>query len=133
MNSAGENREEKAAVRALLSDWAEAFSGSDVEAILGCYSQDAVLWGTFSSELRRTPEAIRDYFEPYFSMEVRKIVFEDLFIRIFGDTATGNGLYEVSLKREERVEEVMTRYSFTCLKRDGRWRIVDHHSSVVPN
>ena len=69
MDHIDRNRKEVAAVKALLSGWAAAFSAMDVETILRFYSEDAVLWGTFSPELRATPEAIRDYFSPYFSLK----------------------------------------------------------------
>lgn len=132
MTSDHVNRKEIAAVNSLLSDWADAFSAPDVESILACYSDDAVLLGTFSSELRNTPEAIRAYFEPYYGMALHRIEIEDVFIQTYGETAVASGLYKVSLIRENELEEAMARFSFTCLKRENRWQIVNHHSSVLP-
>jgi hypothetical protein len=126
------NREEVAAVKALLSGWAEAFSDKDVENILRYYSKDAVLWGTFSPELRATPDAIRDYFSPYFNLKRHAIEIEDLYIQSYGGMAVASGLYRVSLLGEDEVEETRARFSFTCLKPGHRWKIVNHHSSVVP-
>ena len=129
MNS---SEQSKSAVNTLLEDWANAFSAPDVESIIACYSEDAVLWGTFSPELRRTPEAIRNYFEPYFALEMHRIEIESLIIQTYGEAAVGSGIYKVSLKRESALEVTMARFSFTCLKQDGRWQIVNHHSSLVP-
>ena len=122
----------KMSVKTLLEDWAAAFSAENVESIITCYSKDAVLWGTFSAELRQTPEAIRDYFEPYFALKVHRIKFEELFIQTYGDAAVASGIYKVSLSKENTLEVTMARFSFTCLNQDGRWWIVNHHSSLVP-
>ena len=132
MSTTDSHREDTAAVKALVTGWAEAFSAPDVESILACYSDDAVLLGTFCSELRNKPEAIRAYFEPYFGMQLHRIEIENLFIQIYGETAVASGFYKVSLVREDKLEEAMARYSLTCLKKEDRWQIVNHHSSVVP-
>jgi uncharacterized protein (TIGR02246 family) len=132
MNTSDSDQGDAADVKALLSGWAEAFSAMDVETILQYYSKDAVLWGTFSSELRTTPQAIRDYFSPYFSLRAHSIEIEDIFIQTYGGMAVANGLYRVSLLRENRLESARARFSFTCLKRGHRWKIVNHHSSVMP-
>lgn len=132
MNTTEPGKEELEAVKALMTDWAKAFESDSLESILACYAEDAVLWGTFSTDLRRTPQAISEYFEPYFALTGRKMIFGEQLIRIYGDIAVSTGGYKVSWKKENRIEEALARYSFTCIKRDGRWLIVDHHSSVLP-
>lgn len=113
--------------------WAKGFSASSVDNIIALYSQDASLWGTFSSEIRASPESIRDYFDKIFSFTHRNVTFKDFNIRLYGDTAISAGLYTFSLKNAGQKLVVPARYSFIYVKQNGRWLIAEHHSSVMPD
>ena len=125
--------QEKADIAAAIERWASAFAADSPDEILALYSKDAVLWGTFSPTLRDNPDAIRAYFEPLFSLESRKVALGEPLIRIYGQTAVSTGSYAFSWRNGSHVETTRARYSFTYVKRDERWMIVDHHSSVVPS
>ena len=48
---------------ALLADrWAVAFTKGDLNALMGVYDRDAILWGTSASSMRKGTRAIRDYY-----------------------------------------------------------------------
>ena len=132
MNASASSDIMKEAVRELLADWASGFAGPEPETILSCYAEDAVLQGTLSSEFRKTPEAIRDYFEPFLEFTSRRVVFHQQYIRIYGDTAICSGTYTFSWEQEGIKKAVKARFSFTCVNTSTRWLIVDHHSSVLP-
>ena len=53
-------------------------------------------------------------------------------VRIFGDTAVNSGLYTFRYEKDGKVVNVPARFSFTYRKDGDKWKIVDHHSSVVP-
>ena len=53
-------------------------------------------------------------------------------ILVYGDTAINTGLYTVSNLRDGQPVTTPARFSFTYRLKDGRWMIVDHHSSAVP-
>jgi hypothetical protein len=60
------------------------------------------------------------------------VTFEDPYIRVYGDTAVNTGYYTFSYEKDGAAQTLPARYSFTLVKRDGDWQIVDHHSSAMP-
>src|SRR5262245_350806 len=46
----------------VAEQWAAAFSKGDLDALTSLYDDDARLWGTSSSQLRKGPRAIREYY-----------------------------------------------------------------------
>jgi hypothetical protein len=51
---------------------------------------------------------------------------------VYGDTAINSGIYTFSSVRDGKPITIPARFSFAYRHRDGRWVIIDHHSSVVP-
>jgi uncharacterized protein (TIGR02246 family) len=101
--------------------------------ILTLYAEDGVLWGTISSKRRDDPAAIRDYFvNAYKALPNLTVTFEDPYIRVYGDTAVNTGYYTFSFEKDGATQTLPARYSFTLVKRDGDWQIVEHHSSAMP-
>jgi hypothetical protein len=115
-----------------MMKWGTAFSAASANSIVALYSPEASLWGTFSSVIRKTPESISDYFNRIFIFANREVTFNDCNIRLYGDTAIGSGLYTFSLVKAGQKLVIPARYSFTYIKQNGRWLIVEHHSSVMP-
>lgn len=112
--------------------WADAFTAHDLERILALYDAEAVLWGTVSPTLRDNPAAIRDYFKGLPGRPQAKVVLGEYRVRVYGDTAINTGYYTFSDVRDGQPVTLPARFSFAYRQRDGRWMIVDHHSSRVP-
>jgi len=124
---------DKEDVAAATANWAEAFSDEKPDRILALYDKEAVLWGTLSPKRRDNPEAIRDYMVTAFAaLPGHKVSFGDQLIRIYGDTAINTGYYTFSFMKDGESKTLLARYSFVYVKRNGRWMIVDHHSSAMP-
>jgi len=124
---------EKEDVAAATAKWAEAFSDEKPDRILALYDKEAVLWGTLSPKRRDTPELIRDYFVTAFAaLPGHKVSFGDQLIRVYGDTAINTGYYTFSFTKNGESKTLPARYSLVFVKRNGRWMIVDHHSSAMP-
>ena len=124
-------------VTAAMTMWQESLAkgtSEDPGEILTLYAEDGVLWGTISSKRRDDPAAIRDYFvNAYKALPNLTVTFEDPKIRVYGaDTAINTGYYTFSYEKDGAVQSLPARYSFTLVKRDGDWQIVDHHSSAMP-
>ena len=113
--------------------WAEAFNSRDPARVLALYDAEAVFWGTISPTLRDTPEAIRDYFKGMPDQPQGRVVLGEQRTRVYGDIAINTGLYTFSNVRDGQPVTVPARFSFTYQQWDGRWLIVDHHSSAVPS
>ena len=124
-------------VAAAMNAWRDYLAKGTTEEpgeILDLYAEDAVLWGTISSKRRDDPAAIRDYFvNAYKALPGLTVTFEDPSIRVYGgDTAVNTGYYTFSFEKDGATQSLPARYSFTLVKRDGEWEIVDHHSSAMP-
>jgi uncharacterized protein (TIGR02246 family) len=120
-------------VSAAIQAWIDAMNSRDTERVMVLYDPEAVLWGTGSPTIRDNPSAIRDYFKtlPTFPPEFKGVIVEQR-VRVYGDTAINSGTYTFSSVRDGKPITIPARFSFVYRHRDGRWVIIDHHSSVVP-
>jgi len=124
---------DKEDVAAATAKWAEVFVLDDPDPILSLYDTEGVLWGTISPTRRDTPEALRDYFVKAFkALPGHKVTFGDQLIRVYGNTAINTGYYTFSFVKDGNPTSLPARYSFVYVKRNGDWKIVDHHSSKSP-
>ena len=119
-------------VPAATRAWAEAYNSRDAQKILALYAPDAVFWGTSSPTLRDTPALIGDYFKNSPSQPNARVELEEFKVRVWGDTAASTGSYTFTDLRDGQAVRRPARFSFVFHKQDGRWMIVDHHSSSVP-
>jgi uncharacterized protein (TIGR02246 family) len=120
-------------VAAATKAWADAMTSHDIERVLALYDSEAVLWGTRSGKLRDNPQTVREYFNVLKTVpKSYKAALGEQRIRVYGDTAINTGTYSFSETRDGKEIVRPARYSFVYRNRGGRWLIVDHHSSAVP-
>lgn len=113
--------------------WIAAMSSHDAQRVVALYDSEAVLWGTRSPTLRDTPATVRDYFNILRTVPPSyKVVLGEQRIRVYGDIAVNTGTYTFSEVRDGKEIIRPARFSFVYRNHNGRWLIVDHHSSVVP-
>jgi uncharacterized protein (TIGR02246 family) len=126
----------KEQVAAATRAWIDAMGNHDQEQVLALYDPEAVLWGTTSPTIRDNPASIREYFNflrtapPYY-----KGVLGEQRIRVQGDMAINTGTYTFigpALDSAGKPVSRPARFTFVYRYRNGRWLIVDHHSSAVP-
>ena len=116
--------------------WIAAMNSHDPERVVALYDAEAVLWGTRSPTLRDNPATVREYFNVL--RPCRQSTRVPLLSNEFASMATLPSIAGptpfwarlVTLTASSSV--VRRRFSFVYRKRDGRWLIVDHHSSAVP-
>ena len=120
-------------VAAASQAWIDAMTSHDAERVVALYDPEAVLWGTRSPTLRDNPGTVRDYFKILRTVPPSyKAVLGEQRIRVYGDIAINTGTYTFSEVRDGKQITRPARFSFVYRNRDGRWLIVDHHSSAVP-
>ena len=120
-------------VSAATQAWIDGMNSHNAELVVALYDAEAVLWGTRSSTLRDTPATVRDYFKILQTVPPSyKVVLAEQRVRIYGDIAINTGTYTFSEDRDGKPITRPARFSFVYRNRDGRWLIVDHHSSAVP-
>lgn len=128
LTAAGPQDDVTAATRA----WAEAYNSRDPQKIQALYAPDAVFWGTSSPTLRDTPALIGEYFKNSPSQPNARVELGDFKVRVWGDTAASTGTYTFTDMRDGQTVRRPARFSFVFHQQNGRWMIVDHHSSSVP-
>jgi uncharacterized protein (TIGR02246 family) len=119
-------------VSSLGRTWGNALAARDPKKMAALYDPKAVLIATFTNELD-TPAEINNYFVGLMTKEKLQVAFNKQNIRILDEnTATNSGLYTFSYMENGKTIAVPARYTFVYEKRDGKWTIVEHHSSIRP-
>ncbi len=111
----------------MLQTWVNKIRTNDPEQVASLYHDDGLLLGTFSDIERKGYDLILAYFENLFKSNVDvEIITEhkhetDLLI-------TNSGLYNFIVDEKT----VNARFSFVFIKTNDNWKILSHHSSVLP-
>ncbi len=129
--------DEKADVTAAIESWGRTVAEgctSDPNKIADLYAKDGVLWGTVSPVIRSDAAGIQDYFKTAcVKLPNLTVDFKDHRVRVYGGTAVDSGSYVFSFDKDSARSDLPARYTFVLVKDgDGRWQIVDHHSSAMP-
>ncbi len=119
-------------IRALFADWNAALSTGDAGKVADRYAPSAVLLPTMSNQVRSTRAEIVDYFEHFLLGRPAGEVLDSHVAVLGADDAIDAGTYRFALTKEGRSSTVDARYTFVYEKVDGRWLIVNHHSSAMP-
>ena len=135
-------RNEKASVDEATIMWMNTVTknGDTSEEVSDLYSNDAVLWGTVSEDVRFTKKDIKNYFE-YFAnisgLTIKPGSFKSV-VQIFGkrrNIAISSGYYEF-LKPDGKggMTSIPGRFTFVYKKQmySTKWEIINHHSSIIP-
>jgi uncharacterized protein (TIGR02246 family) len=119
-------------IAALFDDWNAALATGDPEQVADLYAPDAVLLPTVSPQIRTTRAEIVDYFAHLLTSKPQAEITREVITVLDRDDAINTGLYTFTLTRDGVVQQVPARYTFVYQRTDGVWRIINHHSSVVP-
>ncbi|KAG1674810.1 hypothetical protein FOA52_015197 [Chlamydomonas sp. UWO 241] len=112
--------------------WNASLQTGDPKKVAAMYGPGAVLLPTVSNKVRTTTDEIADYFTAFLKLKpFGKIDASN--VRILAkDLAINSGVYTFKLNKDGKESLVQARYSFTYKKFDGKWMIIDHHSSAMP-
>ena len=111
----------------LLEKWTNAVKSGDPKQVTDLYLDDAILLGTFSNEERVGHELILEYFENLLKSPVEvEIVSEHP--NVYKSVVVNSGLYNFVTNGKT----INARFSFVYNKDNDEWKIVSHHSSVMP-
>ena len=111
----------------MLETWVEKIRTNDPKQVASLYHNDGLLLGTFSDIERKGHELILDYFENLLKAQVDvEIVTQH---KHESDSIVSNsGFYNFIVDGKT----VNARFSFVFIKTDNDWKILSHHSSVLP-
>lgn len=121
------------AVTVATQAWIDAFNAHDAARVSALYDAQAVLWGTLSADIITSADTVDAYFDRTFQFNPPPTVrLGQLLVRVFGDAAVASGSYTLVFEIARQFHLMPARFSFTYHCKAGQWRIVDHHSSLVP-
>lgn len=116
-----------------LDEWVKSVNSLDPEEVVKNYSTDAMLWGTVSQIIRPCHRTIKDYFAYFLGKNPKVHISDEPEIRIYGEIAISNGHYAFTFDNIGEKIRNEARFSFVYQKQNGKWMIVNHHSSFRPN
>ena len=119
-------------VKALFADWNNALATGDAQKVADRYAPNAVLLPTVSNQVRSTRAEIVDYFEHFLLNRPSGEILDSHVAVLDADDAIDAGTYRFSLTKEGKPTTVDARYTFVYEKIGGKWLIVNHHSSAMP-
>ncbi len=119
----------KKEVRGLFDLWNNALATLDPEKVADRYSKRGVLLPTVSNKPRTDRAGIVDYFTHFLKNEPQgEILSGDIIIG--HNWAQDAGIYEFTMGTTGAT--VKGRYTYVYIYEDSKWKISQHHSSVMP-
>ena len=116
----------------LFDEWNAAIQSGNPDQVVALYATDGILIPTVSNQIRHNHAEIRDYFAHFLVLEP-VATLDEHHVREFGELAINSGIYTFRFANPlEGVNGVTARYTFVYQWRGGRWLIIEHHSSRMP-
>ncbi|MFD4502367.1 SgcJ/EcaC family oxidoreductase [Streptomyces sp. NPDC058457] len=124
----------KKQIAALFDRWNAALRTGDPEQVADLYAKDAVLLPTVSNKIRTNHAEIVDYFEHFLQNKPVGEKKRTIVNVLDPNSAIDTGVYEFTLTDPKTGAQrvVEARYTYEYEKRGGKWLIVNHHSSAMP-
>lgn len=119
-------------VNMALAEWVAAVESGDAGKVVALYDNDAIFFSTFAVKPMKTQEARLEYYKKAVAEPDVKIDVLESHPHVYGNVAVNSGLYTFHYTQDGEPMTVPARFSFTYILRDGKWVIIDHHSSKVP-
>jgi len=115
----------------LFNKWNDALQTGSAKKVTELYAEDAVLLPTVSNLPRTTPAEIEDYFNHFLEKKPFGII-KQRNIKQGCNKLTDAGVYDFEVTSNGKKEIVPARYTFVYEYRNNVWKIVHHHSSMMP-
>ena len=116
----------------LFERWNTALQTGKPDEVVKLYAPNGILQPTVSNKIRATPAEIKDYFEHFMLLKPKgSINYRQ--IRVLNDnTALDSGAYTFNVVKDGKPSKVRARYTYVYAKINGDWKIINHHSSSMP-
>ena len=118
----------KTEIASLFEKWNNAIKTGDPKKVTDLYESDAILLPTISNKVRHNHQEIEDYFVQ-FQENNPKGKIDESNIRNLGSTTIHSGLYTFTFKDDSTVQ---ARFTFVYQWNGQDWKIIEHHSSQMP-
>jgi uncharacterized protein (TIGR02246 family) len=131
LHAAGEHDAEREIAQATAA-WVDAYNSRDAARISALYAEDALFWGTRSTAIASRPEQIAAYFQQSVRNPNLRVAVNEQLVRLYDRVGISAGVYTVTDLKDGREVATPGRFTFLFEKRAGKWVIVHHHSSRMP-
>ena len=111
----------------MLHTWVEKIQSNDAHQVTNLYHQNGILLGTFSNIERIGKDLIFDYFKDLLKSKVDVEIITQHESKT-DSISTVSGLYNFIVNGDT----IEARYSFVFIQVNDDWKILSHHSSVLP-
>ena len=111
----------------ILQTWIENIKSNDANKVADLYHEKGLLLGTFSNIERKGQILILDYFNNLLKSQVDVEIITKHEYKA-ESISTVSGFYNFKLNNKK----INARYSFVFLKDKEHWKILSHHSSMLP-
>ena len=115
-------------INSLFDHWNAAIQTGKPMNVVALYDTNAILLPTISNKIRKTHAEIEDYFEAFLAKGPKGSIDESN-VRIFGDIAINSGIYTFTFANGSSVQ---ARFTFVYRFNGQDYKIVEHHSSAMP-
>tara|TARA_B110000503_G_C6890757_1_gene306638 strand:- start:29 stop:397 length:369 start_codon:yes stop_codon:yes gene_type:complete len=112
-----------------FSYWNAALETGDPDRVTALYAKDGILLPTVSNEVRRSHAAIRDYFVAFLARQPSGVIDEANIRFLADDLAINSGIYTFTFGDGS---VVTARFTYLYRLEEGSWKIIEHHSSAMP-
>ena len=115
----------------LFIKWNNALQTGNAKKVAALYAEDAVLLPTVSNLPRTSTAEIEDYFVHFLEKKPYGII-KQRNIKQGCNKLTDAGIYDFEVVSDGKKKIVPARYTFVYEYRNNEWKIVHHHSSMMP-
>lgn len=116
-------------IRSLFYKWNDALATLNATNVANRHGKHAILLPSASDEARMNITAIKDYYEVFLKLKPQAAIRESFVSR--GDRYCFDvGTYEFTMGATG--DKINARYTFVYVYEDDEWKIMHHHSSVMP-
>jgi len=115
----------------LFNKWNNALQTAKATNVADLYADDAILLPTVSNVPRNSREEIIDYFDHFLEKKPFGVV-KQRNVKKGCNKLTDAGVYVFRLTANGVTQEVNARYTFVYEFKQGGWKIIHHHSSMMP-
>jgi ketosteroid isomerase-like protein len=124
-----------AAGEQLFSHWVTAVNCCDVNAVMQFFAADVIFYGTSTKTLITSSNGIRQYFEQAFAQlqPLSMSLDNKKMLSISGEVMLLACSDKWSVKLDGQQQIMFGRLVLTAAIRQGQWKIVSFHRSVMPD
>lgn len=116
-------------VLALFERWNAALATGNPDTVTALYAENAILLPTVSNRVRHNHAEIRDYFVSFLAKRPQGVIDESNVRFLADDLVINSGVYTFTFGNGDQVS---ARFTYLYRHIDNEWRIIEHHSSAMP-